>query len=195
MKKLISTCSFILGLSVTTGPLFAAEAPDNIAKRSSANLYLTATEAYDFKQRFSDRVLFIDIRSPAEIMFVGIPDSMDINIPLFSPNYSEWNEVERSYPMEKNDRFNMQIDEAIKSRNMTRKDSIVLLCRSGKRSAKAASMLHNQGYAQVYTVVDGFEGDKVKTGLNKGKRMVNGWKNSQLPWGYTLDRNKITFIQ
>jgi len=195
MKKLIGTYCFILSLSVITGPLFAAEVPDNISKRSSANLYLTATEAYAFKQRLSDRLLFVDIRSPAEIMFVGMPESMDINIPLLSPDYSQWSEIKRSYPMERNDRFNKQIDEAINARSMTQKDSIVLLCRSGKRSAKAASLLHNRGYAQVYTVVDGFEGDKVKTGMNKGKRMVNGWKNSQLPWGYTLDRNKITFIQ
>lgn len=195
MKKLIGTCGFILGLLVIIGPLLAAEVPDNLSKRSAANLYLTATEAYAFKKRFSDRVLFVDIRSPAEIMFVGMPDSMDINIPLLSPDYSQWNEIKRSYPMERNDKFNMQIDEAINARNMTQKDSIVLLCRSGKRSAKAASLLHSRGYVQVYTVVDGFEGDKVKTGMNKGKRMVNGWKNSELPWGYKLDRNKVSFIQ
>ena len=31
--------------------------------------------------------------------------------------------------------------------------------------------------------------DKVKEGENKGKRMKNGWKNSGLPWTYSMDRD------
>lgn len=40
------------------------------AKRSSLGLYLTAQDAYELK-RDEDRVLFIDIRSLAEINFSG----------------------------------------------------------------------------------------------------------------------------
>ena len=195
MKILSIMIYLVFSLSVSTETVLAADVPDNYSKRSSAELYLTATEAYAFKQRKGDHVIFIDIRSPAEVMFLGMPESIDISIRLFSPDYSQWSENKGSYPMKSNDRFLVQIDEATNMINMTKKDSIVLICRSGKRSAKAASLLHSQGYAQVYTVVDGFEGDKVKTGMNKGKRMVNGWKNSDLPWGYKLDRNKVSFIQ
>ena len=41
--------------------------------------------------------------------------------------------------------------------------------------------------------VEGFEGEKVKSGNNEGKRRLNGWKNANLPWSYTLDRNKMYF--
>jgi hypothetical protein len=33
----------------------------------------------------------------------------------------------------------------------------------------------------------------VKSGNNEGKRRLNGWKNANLPWSYTLDRNKMYF--
>jgi hypothetical protein len=39
--------------------------------------------------------------------------------------------------------------------------------------------------------VDGFEGDAIKEGDRKNWRLVNGWKNSQLPWGYQLNKQKM----
>jgi len=195
MKILLIIIYVFVAQSLSVGIAAAAEEPDSVSKRSSAGLYLTATEAYAFKNQYGDKVLFVDIRSPAELMFVGLSESMDINIPLLIPDYSQWNEEKASYPMTKNSQFIMQFIKVVNSRNITKNSSIVLLCRSGKRSAKAASLLHEQGYSYVYSVVDGFEGDKVKTGLNRGKRLVNGWKNAHLPWGYKLDSNKISLIQ
>ena len=69
------------------------------------------------------------------------------------------------------------------------------MCRSGKRSAKAADMLADAGYTKVYSVVDGYEGDKAKDGPDKGKRTVNGWKNSGLPWTYSLDKDYMYFTK
>lgn len=36
---------------------------------------------------------------------------------------------------------------------------------------------------------DGFEGDMSK----EGRRTVNGWKNANLPWGYSLDQARTYF--
>jgi hypothetical protein len=49
--------------------------------------------------------------------------------------------------------------------------------------------LAEAGIRNAYSVIDGVEGDKVKDPENvfHGKRMKNGWKNSGLPWTYTLD--------
>ena len=44
----------------------------------------------------------------------------------------------------------------------------------------------------VYVVTDGFEGDTVKEGDKKNWRLVNGWKNSGLPWGYTLNKGELS---
>ncbi len=71
-------------------------------------------------------------------------------------------------------------------------DTVLLMCRSGDRSAKAVDMLAAAGFKNVYTVTDGFEGDKVKDpeSVFHGKRMRNGWKNSA-PWVYDIDPEKI----
>jgi len=63
------------------------------------------------------------------------------------------------------------------------------MCRSGYRSADAANLLAKAGYKNVFNLVDGFEGDKAESG--KGQRVVNGWKNSDLPWSDELDKAKM----
>ena len=69
---------------------------------------------------------------------------------------------------------------------------LIFMCRSGStRSAPAADALYELGYANVYSMVDGFEGGKAKTGQHQGARVVNGWKNSGLPWSYKLNPEKI----
>ena len=44
-------------------------------------------------------------------------------------------------------------------------------------------------------MVDGFEGDTVKDGEKKNWRLVNGWKNSGLPWSYALNKAKMYLPQ
>ena len=49
------------------------------------------------------------------------------------------------------------------------------------------------GFSDVYNISDGMEGDLV-TDTNSvflGQRMVNGWKNSELPWTYDVDPKRM----
>ena len=57
--------------------------------------------------------------------------------------------------------------------------AIVLLCRSGKRSALAAEAAAKAGFTQVFNVLEGFEGDLDEAG-QRGTR--NGWRFHRLPW-------------
>jgi hypothetical protein len=61
------------------------------------------------------------------------------------------------------------------------------------RLARAARLLHETGFAEVHTQYQGFEGFKAKQGPERGKRIVNGWKNVNLPWSYNLDASKMYF--
>ena len=76
---------------------------------------------------------------------------------------------------------------------LDKNDTVILICRSGDRSSRAANLLTDLGYTKVYSVVDGFEGDLLKTGPQAGQRAVNGWKNAGLPWSYKLDKSKLYF--
>ena len=62
-------------------------------------------------------------------------------------------------------------------------DHILVICRSGSRSAACVNLLAKAGFNNAYTIIDGFEGDKD----DKGKRTVNGWKNSGAPRTYKFD--------
>ena len=80
-------------------------------------------------------------------------------------------------------------------KGLSKSDPVILMCRSGEPKRPAADLLTEAGFAQVYSVIDGFEGDVAKDGPDAGHRAVNGWKNSGLPWGYSLDKEKLTLAE
>lgn len=151
-------------------------------KQTASNLYLTATEAYDFLKNNAKRSLFIDVRDPMEIKLTGRPKMLDANIPLGFANAVIWNNNSQQKSMIRNPTFLEEVTQKIKEKGLTRNDPIIFLCRSGVRSAKAVNSMVSIGYTKVYSIIDGFEGDKAIYGPNTGKRTVNGWKNSNLPW-------------
>ena len=173
-------------------PVNAAEKPKSIKKQTIAENYLTVKEAYALKQQQGGELLFVDIRTPSELVFVGIPENIDINIPFLTMDYKQWDEKKASFKKVPNKDFVESLNVVVDARRLTKKSEIILICRSGKRSARAADLLSSSGYLNVSTVVHGFEGDKVKEGDDKGKRMVNGWKKSGLPWTYKLKRNQVS---
>lgn len=56
---------------------------------------------------------------------------------------------------------------------------VLLLCRSGKRSAQAAEALAKAGFVNVFNICEGFEGDLDDQGRRGGR---NGWRHAGLPW-------------
>jgi len=61
----------------------------------------------------------------------------------------------------------------------------------------AVNKLAAAGFKTVYTITDGMEGDTVEDleSVFHGKRMKNGWKNSGLPWIYSIDPEKIILLE
>ena len=111
---------------------------------------------------------------------------VDMNIPYWVKSLSSFNSKKKQYRFVPNSDFLLAISEALEDKDLDKSSTIILLCRSGNRSAYAATLMYKAGYKNVYTVIDGFEGDK---NANK-ERLVNGWKNSKLPWSYKLDEDK-----
>jgi len=58
---------------------------------------------------------------------------------------------------------------------------LILMCRSGGRSAEAAALLEEHGFYNVFNMLHGFEGDKDE----RGYRTVNGWVIDGLPYSYS----------
>ncbi|BCX88846.1 hypothetical protein MIN45_P1216 [Methylomarinovum tepidoasis] len=144
---------------------------------------ITALEAYDRLMSGAGSVYLLDVRSPEEYQLVGHPP-MAYNIPFV---------FLRGGP-HRNSHFVEDVAARFK-----KTDTLLVICRSGGRSAPAADALVRAGFKHVYNVRDGFEGaaftgrtPKEKTLLRKyspfyGRRgRVEGWQYDGLPYTYEL---------
>ncbi len=160
-------------------------------KQTPQALYLTAVEAHEMKSADPESVYFVDVRTQSEVEFLGMPTDADSNIPYMLNDMSEWDDKKGRFKKVPNSNFSIALEERMEEAGLGKDATVILMCRSGTRSAKAAALLQKLGYDKAYTVVDGFEGDKAKEGDHKGQRVVNGWKNANLPWTYSLTADKM----
>lgn len=195
LGALVSLILFaVIGFAATASVVGAeTEKPASVAanrqlpkkKQTTLGLYVTANEAYEKWKTAPDKVKVIDVRTPEEYAFIGHPE-MVWNIPFAFVTYQR-KDGKTEYGPKMNPDF---VAEVKKIAGPT--DTLLLMCRSGDRSAKAVNQLAAAGFKNVYTIIDGFEGDKVTDpeSVFYGKRMRNGWKNSA-PWIYDIDPEKI----
>ncbi len=132
----------------------------------------------------TQHALLIDVRDPVEYLYVGHAVGA-INIPIFFvrvalPPLSVREKVaaverqkgkaihvKKTYRpmMDENDKF---VEEVVKAVHGKLDRPVIVMCRSGERSAYAADKLTKNGFENVYNLEDGF---------------VFGWKKAGLPSG------------
>jgi rhodanese-related sulfurtransferase len=174
-----------MGLLVFVAPgLAEAPKPDEADKQTVLDLYVDATESLQWIK--GKKIAAIDVRTPEELVFVG-HTGLATNIPVqvWKGGYRVKGEQPEPKMIENGD-FVKEVLAKCKP-----EDTLIVLCRSGLRSAFAVNLLAKAGFKKAFSVVDGFEGDKAKDGPNKGKRTVNGWKNAGNPWTYSLKQELI----
>ena len=161
-------------------------------KQTPQARYLTARETYDLLMKEHSHTLFIDVRTQAEVAFLGYPTFVDANIPYeIIADWRQWDEKGKFFKMTVNQNFVKDFEERLHAKGLNNKSAVIVMCRSGFRSAAAAKLLATAGYNNVYNLVDGFEGDVAQSGPQLGLRVVNGWVNSQLPCTFALDKAKM----
>lgn len=183
--------ALLLGAAAPASAIDADRVPE--VKRTPLGLYLTAREAAEMKAREGASVLFVDVRTRAEATFLGMSTTVDALVPYqdFNGETAGWDEKNSTFSMEANLDFVKQLEGLLTSRQMGRDSPVILMCRSGARSATGVTLLAKYGFTRVYTVVDGYEGDVAKDGPRAGQRAVNGWRVEGLPWSYRLDKAKV----
>lgn len=202
MKRSIHTLVTLCMLALSSF-VFAQWAPESTdwsklpeIKVSKLGLYLTPKQAFEMKQREGNKVAFFDVRTRYEAMYVGMATPVDALIPFVEHQelMQEWDDKRHMYKLEPFQDFLPEVERRLAQLGLQGKDvPIILICRSGDRSSKAADRLQAAGYTRVYSVAEGFEGDAAKDGPQAGQRIVNGWKNAGLPWTYKLDKAKMYF--
>ena len=181
---IVLACVASLALPVNASADEDEQAPSQLpaAKQTTLGLYVTAKQAYEMWQAAPDKVKVVDVRTPEEFIFVGNAD-MAWKIPIATQS-DQWDAEKQQFPMQILPDFVERVQEVAEP-----DDTLLVMCRSGGRSAMAVNLLAKAGFNKVYTITDGMEGDKVKdpNSVFDGKRLVNGWKNSALPWSYEVD--------
>lgn len=157
-----------------------------VQKQTVLGLYVTAKEAYEMWAADKNKIKILDVRTPEEYLFVGHA-SMAHNIPLQLFNY-KMAVMNKEPLMKPNPNFIAEVGQKFKP-----SDTILVICRSGNRSAAAVNAMASAGFKIAYSVTDGFEGDRIKdpSSSNYGKRFKNGWRNSDIPWTDRLDPELI----
>jgi rhodanese-related sulfurtransferase len=168
----------------TAEPAASAQLPK--MKQTALGLYVTAKEAYEQWKAAPDTIKIIDVRTPEEYLFVGHP-AMAWKIPVAIQSY-EWDAEKKAFPMAPLPDFAARVSQVAKP-----DDLLMVMCRSGGRSAIAANMLAKAGFKNVFNITDGMEGDTIQDpdNLFVGQHLVNGWKNSGNPWTYKLTPERM----
>ena len=114
----------------------------------------------------ANRALLVDVRSTEERKFVGhVPGSLHV----------AW---ATGTSLVRNPRFVREL-EAKLAKDGGKDAVVLLLCRSGKRSALAAEAAAKAGFTQVFNVLEGFEGE-IDALQQRGHG--DGWRFHHLPW-------------
>lgn len=111
----------------------------------------------------AEAAVLVDVRSIEERHFVGhVPGSIHV----------AW---ATGTTLTRNARFTKELE--AKAGKLGK--PILLLCRSGKRSALAAEAATKAGISDVFNISEGFEGDLDPSGQ---RGHFNGWRFHALPW-------------
>jgi rhodanese-related sulfurtransferase len=111
----------------------------------------------------SGEALLVDVRTPEELKFVGqVPGSLNV----------AW---ATGTSLTRNPRFVRELEAKVGDKHRR----VLLLCRSGKRSAQALEVARKAGFTRVSNVLEGFEGERDAQG-QRGHQ--DGWRFHGLPW-------------
>jgi rhodanese-related sulfurtransferase len=105
----------------------------------------------------------VDVRTAEERKFVGhVPETLHV----------AW---QTGTSLIRNPRFVRELEAKVGGKEAL----VLLLCRSGKRSAAAGETAAKAGFNDVFNVLEGFEGDRDEA-LHRGG--LGGWRRHGLPW-------------
>jgi rhodanese-related sulfurtransferase len=125
--------------------------------------HLSPRDAWALIQAQPD-ALFVDVRMEIESLYVGRPPGVE-NIPWY-----EYPDLTANPAA-----FAAAVEREAGSKTRT----VVLICRSGKRTVEAGQALETAGFTDVVNVLHGFEGELDD---RFHRSTVSGWRFEGLPW-------------
>jgi len=109
------------------------------------------------------QALLVDVRTPEELKFVGHVAG-SLNVPWATGT-----------SLTRNPRFARELEARVRDKHQR----VLLLCRSGKRSALALDVARKAGFTRISNIREGFEGE-LDEKQQRGRG--DGWRFHDLPW-------------
>lgn len=152
--------------------------------RTDNRLLITAREAHRAVTTLPGVVL-IDVRTHEETMFNGVARPMHRHVPYVVADLDHsYDPSAGRYKLEPNPDFVKAVEMLLADMKLGHTATVMLYCSVGERSARAANLLIRSGFANVYSVADGFEGQP-------NGPAGPGWKGSGLPWTHRLAPSQV----
>ena len=150
---------------------------------------ITPSQALEMTQK-NNRAFIVDVRSRPEFVLVGHPIiAHHVPLKFWTGKYTS-----KGYGMKMNENFFKDL----KARFNIETDTLIFMCRSGKRSCQATEVAIKGGWLKnkVYNMMGGFEGDKLENenSIFNKQRTMGGWKNEGLPWTYKIE-SKLAYSE
>jgi rhodanese-related sulfurtransferase len=121
----------------------AAKLPE--PKRTRLALYVNARDVPALIEASGGaaKVLFLDVRTRAEAMYVGMADGVDALVPFVEHQelMTDWDDRRGIYRLEPLQDFVPEVNRRRQAKGLAKSDVVMLICRSGDRSSRGANRL------------------------------------------------------
>ena len=112
--------------------LFIATSLSLLALSAQAvDIAVPAAEVHARVQQPNQNLLFVDVRDPVEIMFVGFTDAVHANVPFMLVDRTQWNAEKGVFRLYRNPDFLNQVKLQLAKRGLSSDAEIITMCRSG----------------------------------------------------------------
>jgi len=144
----------------------------NQVKSSSDLKSLSLQDAFHMLQKDAS-ILFVDVRDPIEVSRFGRPAQIDVVVPLYARSES------RSLVL--NPAFLERFEEYAADLRITKNDTVFISCGNAIRAAKAAKILSNAGFTDVWYLSD--------EDVNSSEPIdflteQHSWRDAGMPWSF-----------
>jgi rhodanese-related sulfurtransferase len=120
---------------------------------------ITSKDAWNLLKQIN--TYLVDVRTKNEWNTVGIPDISELNKKTL---FITWCVKDMSM----HQKFLDDLNSSITDKN----SHVIFICKSGGRSAAAASLALQIGYKNCYNIIDGFEGSHYGPGWNNNNTLL-----------------------
>lgn len=179
------SCVLMLATAIIVMPAAAIASPYSTTQRLDVlgdSTALTPQAAYERLRTTAATMLFVDVRSRAEVNVLGASRLIDANIPFLKLSEPlAWDWALEDLKMESNFDFIPALTERLTAKQLDRHSAILLIDRDGERAAQAAKVLAAAGFTRVAYVRGGYHGEPTGSGFMSDKRRSGGWLHAELP--------------